>query len=298
MAESSAGALDGPPAGRVPAGGGHPEQQIGREGEDRLHDALAVGRVAHDECAIVVLERPCDDLRRAGRPPAHQHHDREIGPPLRAVVAPPVIVARCPAPADQNLLPRIEEEIRGRDRLVPQPAGVGTQVEQQEAHALLHQLLDLVFQLLGGVLPNHGHAEIADAVRQQQAGGYGALVNALADQAVAHRLGRAITLNRDVDRRAEPAAHRLDRPIQRPVRGGLPVHLDRAGLRFGCRPVPRASPSSGSPRSPTRSAHPPAGRCRRSLPWSARRGARDPCPTAAPRRDREAASSRPSVALR
>src|SRR2546430_13390477 len=53
----------------------------------RLHQPLAERRRAHDEGAVVILQRAGDDLGRGGRAAVHEHHDRQLGPRLRLGIA-------------------------------------------------------------------------------------------------------------------------------------------------------------------------------------------------------------------
>src|SRR5438067_4452435 len=52
------------------------------EGNDRLCTALAIGRRADDDCAVVVLQSAGDDLRRAGAPPIDENQEWQVGPAL------------------------------------------------------------------------------------------------------------------------------------------------------------------------------------------------------------------------
>ena len=60
-----------------------------------------------------------------------------------------MVVSRRPAPADQDLLARVEEQIGALHGLVAKPAGIGAEVEHQGPHAFARQALDLLLQLLG-----------------------------------------------------------------------------------------------------------------------------------------------------
>src|SRR5205085_12088735 len=60
-------ALNRPAAGGIPLCRRELERIAAVEVEDRLHESLAEGRLADDDGAIVILQRPGDDLARRRR---------------------------------------------------------------------------------------------------------------------------------------------------------------------------------------------------------------------------------------
>ena len=162
-----------------------------------------------------------------------------------------MVVARRATAALQNALVRIEEQVRHPDRLVAQTAGVRPQVEDQRAHPLRHQTAHFLLELVGRVLPNHGHAEIADPVGEQHARRHGPLVDALAEQVEPERVRDAFTAHGQVDRAADRAAHRFHRLIEGPVGRRLAVDLDQLISGPDPRPLGGTSLHRGDDRHPS-----------------------------------------------
>ena len=116
------------------------ERRLVRQvGEDELHAALAEGRVADDDGAVVVLERAGHDLARARARPVDEDGERVVR--LGAVAVGDLLFAPLARIAhgrdDRAVAHERVDHLRG---LVEQPAGVAAQVEHEplELAALLH----------------------------------------------------------------------------------------------------------------------------------------------------------------
>src|SRR5207253_4393760 len=88
--------------------------------ENRLRTSFSVGGRANHDAAIMILQRSGDDLRGARAHAVHEHGDDEIRPRLRLTVAVLTRDLWSSTPHADDLLPRIEKQLRDRDSLVQQ----------------------------------------------------------------------------------------------------------------------------------------------------------------------------------
>ena len=95
-----------------------------------------------DHCAIVILQRAGDDLRRARAAAVHEHDERELRPRLGQPIDEVAIAVLRAAAHAHDLLSRIEKEIRDADALVEQTARIAAQIEHQRPHAARAQRID------------------------------------------------------------------------------------------------------------------------------------------------------------
>ena len=116
------------PLGVYHFAGGHLERVAAIQREERLHEPLAERRRAHDERAIVILERAGDDLRCAGAAAVHENDERYVG--NERVLAGGVDLRRGIAAADTHqLLALAQEHVADTERLIENAARVIAQVE-------------------------------------------------------------------------------------------------------------------------------------------------------------------------
>ncbi len=160
-------ALDGDVAGREVLGDGELEGGLlGRDlGEDELHAALAESLLAHDQRAVVVLERAGDDLARARAAAVHEHDERVHGlgaGGLGALLLTPL------GEADGGDDGAVEEELVGDARgLLEQAARVAAEIEHEPADGAAGlELLERGVQLGRARLLERLEPHVADAVVQ------------------------------------------------------------------------------------------------------------------------------------
>ena len=181
-------ALDEPARRRVVVIGGQRQAGVLAEVVDGLHQALAEGGLAHDQRAIVILQRAGDNLSRRSRVAVHQHHDGE-GLAVVAVRGRVVLVG-IGAPALRNDgLPLGQQVVADIHRLAQQAAGVVAQVKHQALQVA--EAVDGVDHFLRRGLLELGEVDVADAgtnlVVQIDRG----VRNLVADQVEDQRLGLA-----------------------------------------------------------------------------------------------------------
>jgi hypothetical protein len=120
--------VDAAPARRVPLGRGELERVAAVEREERLHEPLAEARRAHEQRAVVVLQRAGDDLARRRRAAVDHDHERDgrahrlLGGHvhLRLALPPRWLSTSCP---------RLRKRLLVADRLLEDAARVAAQVE-------------------------------------------------------------------------------------------------------------------------------------------------------------------------
>ena len=127
--------------------------------EDRLHQALAEGRLADDQGAIMILQRAGDDLRRRGRIAVHQHHDRILQ--VRSMRRAIDLIREGASTLRNDDLALLQKLVAHIDGLVQQAARVAAQVDHQTVNVA--ELVESVAHLAAGRLHEVGHVDIADA---------------------------------------------------------------------------------------------------------------------------------------
>ena len=169
--------------------GGQRQAGVLAEVVDRLHQALAEGGFAHDQGAVVILQRAGDDLSRRSGIAIHQHHDGE-GLAVVAVGGRVVLVGIGAAALGDDGLSLGQQVVADLNRLAQQAAGIAAQVEDQPLQ--VGEAVDGVVHFLGRGLLELGQVNVADAGTNlvfQIDGGVGNLV---ADQVEDERLGLAL----------------------------------------------------------------------------------------------------------
>ena len=129
-----------------------------------LHDALAVGALAHDDRAVVVLQRAAGDLARGGRVAVDQHHHghhrvyrlRRGAELLRHPFQLSAVGHHHPVARDEDV-----DQLHG---LVLQSAAIVAQVEHQSLDALLAHVDDVVADVARAVLREFVERHVANAV--------------------------------------------------------------------------------------------------------------------------------------
>ncbi len=161
------GALEVAPRRGVVVGGGQlHDHAVVAEPADLLHDALAVGRRAHDGGRPMVLERRGEDLARAGRVTVDQHgqgHPRQPGLVRIGAVDDHL---RAAFVRDQRALG--DEQVRQVHRGLEHPAGIAADVDHQGVQGA--EAGEGPVELLGGPPAEGGHGHVADAPAGRGAG--------------------------------------------------------------------------------------------------------------------------------
>ena len=128
-----------------------PLKELAAEVEQALHRAFAVGRlVADDQAAVVVLNRPREDLAGAGTELVGEHHERAVPGHARidVVVGPHLLVGVL----DLHHRSFVDEQAGELDRLGERAAAVVPQVERHAVDALLPEVVEQPFAVAGAAL--------------------------------------------------------------------------------------------------------------------------------------------------
>ncbi len=166
--------------------GGERQAGVVAEVVDGLNEALAEGGFAHDQGAIVILQRAGDNLSGRSRVAIDQHHDGEVF----AVVAMRghVVLVRIGAAALRNDgLPLGQQVVANVHRLAQQASGIAAQVKDQALER--PKALDGVFHFLAGGLLELGEVDVADAGANLVFQIDGGMRNFIANQVEYQRLG-------------------------------------------------------------------------------------------------------------
>ncbi|KAF1858337.1 hypothetical protein Lal_00014841 [Lupinus albus] len=233
--------LDRAAAGRVVAGRRQLDGRLAGQRADRLHGTLAERPAADDGRALVVLQRPRDDLRRGRRPRVYEHDHRNRLEQFRH------LVERIAAAAEQVVLGaavelclrifqlavrrddlRILRQERGRhaDGALQQAARVVAQVEHEalQVRLLARQRGQFLREILDGRLLELRHAHPRVAGRDDPAF-YAFLHDLVAHDRERQGRRRALAQHRQHDLRVRFAAHALDGVVEVHVLHGRAIHV-------------------------------------------------------------------------
>ena len=241
---------------RVIASGRELEAGVGAERQDGLHRTLAECLSAHDDGALVVLQRASDDFRRRCGAAIDQHDHRHAldrgGKVLQIILAAPAHVVAfgrrethlrvgCAAVGVDHQ--HVLRQEGGGDTYgnIEQASRVAAQIKHQTGKvALLVEIADRLRYVFAGVFLELNHAQIAVA-GLDQLGPHAAEVDDFAGQRKRQRCIDILARDDQRDLRAGLAAHFLDRLGQGEAAGDGFVDLDDevAGLdtRTECRGI-------------------------------------------------------------
>ena len=212
---------------RVPEGGGELHGSIA-DAEHALRAALPVGRRAHQQRAIVILERAGDDLARRRRSAVRQHHDRHVLPTLRRPVGERAVLVRRPPARRDDRLARVEEEVGDSDPLIEQAARIAAQIEHERPCTRGAKRVDRAREVGRGLGAEHREVGVADAVLQEDRVLDRVHLDVAPSERERQRRRHAGPLHDDAHARAGRAAQGLQRFFGRQSARRLAVDLDDA----------------------------------------------------------------------
>ena len=169
--------------------GGQRQAGVFAQVVDGLHQALAEGGFAHDQGAVVILQRAGDDLRGRSGVAVDQHDDGE-GLAAVAVGGRVVLVGIGASALGDDGLALGQQVVADIDRLAQQAAGIVAQVEHQALQ--IAEAVDGLVHLLAGGLLELGQMDVADAGTNLIFEIDGGVGNLVANQVEDQRLGLAL----------------------------------------------------------------------------------------------------------
>ncbi len=200
--------------------GGEGEAGVFAEVVDGLHQALAKGGFAHDQGAIVILQRAGNDFGGGSGVTIDQHDDGE-GLAAVAMRRGVVLIGVGAAALRNDGLALGEQVVANIDGLAQQAAGILAQIENQTLEVA--EAIDGVFHLLAGGLLELREMDVADAGTNLEFQIDGGMGNFVANEVEDQRLGLAIANHRDLNVRALGAFERLGHLVRSPAVGGFAV---------------------------------------------------------------------------
>src|SRR6185436_15398140 len=129
-------AMNGTPARRIPLARRHLQEVAAVEGKHRLYESFPEARRSNNECAIVILQRSGDDLRRRRGRSVDENDERNAQTKMWPASARDLGRRIARADAD-DLLSFLQKQPAHRERLIDYAAAVVAHVEHDSFRALL-----------------------------------------------------------------------------------------------------------------------------------------------------------------